>query len=147
MMKDERALYNDIETMMVKLIDTKPFARFICPTYHTTRISNDERVQSNDTETLMVRLLSHSLGSYVTHFLHTAMISNDKRVLYNDTETLMVRLLSHLLQPRTKALGTVLQYSYFSVISRFPLKTVHPFQNFLAVLQPPTLYKVETRNK
>ena len=28
--------------------------------------------------------------------------------------------------PRTKVLGTVLQYSYFSVISRFPLKTAHP---------------------
>ena len=28
-------------------------------------------------------------------------------------------------------LGTVLQYSYFSVISRFPLKTVHHFRNFL----------------
>ena len=49
------------------------------------------------------------------------------------------------LQSRTKVLGTVLQYSYFSVISRFPLKTVHPFRNFLAVLPPPTLYKVETR--
>ena len=32
---------------------------------------------------------------------------------------------------------TVLQYSYFSVISRFPLKTVHPFRNFLAVLPSP----------
>ena len=29
--------------------------------------------------------------------------------------------------------------------SRFPLKTVHPFCNFLVVLPPPTLYKVETR--
>ena len=35
-------------------------------------------------------------------------------------------------------------YSYFSVISQFPLKTVHPFQNFLAVLPLLTLYKVET---
>ena len=51
------------------------------------------------------------------------------------------------LQSGTKVLGTVLQYSYFSVISRFPLKTVHPFRNFLAVLPPPTLYKVETRKK
>ena len=33
------------------------------------------------------------------------------------------------LQSWTKALGTVLQYSYFSVISRFPVKTVHTFQN------------------
>ena len=41
----------------------------------------------------------------------------------------------------------VLHYSYFSVISRFPHKTVHPFQNFLAVLPPPTLHKVETRKK
>ena len=43
--------------------------------------------------------------------------------------------------------GTVLQYAYFSVTSRFPLKTVHHFRNFLALLPPPTLYKVETRKK
>ena len=49
------------------------------------------------------------------------------------------------LQSWTKVLGTVLQYSYISVISRFPLKTVQPFRNFLAVLPPPTLYKVKTR--
>ena len=42
---------------------------------------------------------------------------------------------------------TVLQYAYFSVISRFPLKTVHHFQNFLALLPPPIQYKVETRRK
>ena len=30
-------------------------------------------------------------------------------------------------QSRTKVLGAILQYSYFSVISQFPLKTVHPF--------------------
>ena len=53
------------------------------------------------------------------------------------------------LQSWTKVLGTVLRYSYFSVICRFPLKTVHHFLNFLAVLPPPTLYKVEleTQNK
>ena len=42
------------------------------------------------------------------------------------------------------------QYCYihiFAVISRFPLKTVHPFRNFLAVLPPPTLYKVENSEK
>ena len=44
---------------------------------------------------------------------------------------------------QTKVLGTVLQYSY----SRFPLKAVHPFGNFLAVLPPPTQNKVETRKK
>ena len=50
-----------------------------------------------------------------------------------------------LLQSWTKVLGTVLQY--FSVIPRFPLKTVQRFRNFLAVLPPPTRYKVETRKK
>ena len=58
-------------------------------------------------------------------------------------------------QSWTKVLGTVLQYSYFSVMSRFPLTRVHPFRNFLAVLPPPppptphpaTLYKVETGKK
>ena len=38
-------------------------------------------------------------------------------------------------------------HNYFSVISRFPHKTVHPFRNFLVVLLPPTLHKVETRKK
>ena len=53
-------------------------------------------------------------------------------------------LLTHLtekwkiaLQSCMKVLRTVLQYSYFSVISQFPLKTVHPFRNSLAVLPPP----------
>ena len=36
-----------------------------------------------------------------------------------------------------------MQYSYSSVISGLPLKKVHPFRNFLAVLPPPTLYKVQ----
>ena len=35
-----------------------------------------------------------------------------------------------------QVLGTVLQCSYFSVISRFPLKTVQRYQNFLAGLPP-----------
>ena len=51
------------------------------------------------------------------------------------------------LQSWTKVLGTVLQYAYFSLISRFPLKTVRHFRNFLAVLPPPTLYKIETQKK
>ena len=51
------------------------------------------------------------------------------------------------LQSWTKVIGTVLQYSYASVNSRFPLKIVHPFRNFLAVLPPLTSYKVETREK
>ena len=45
----------------------------------------------------------------------------------------------------TKVLGTVPQYAYFSVISRFPLKMVHPLRKFVEVLPPPTQYKVETR--
>ena len=52
------------------------------------------------------------------------------------------------LQCWTKVLGVILQYSCFSVISRFPLKTVcQRFRHFLAVLLPPTLYKVETQKK
>ena len=34
MMKDEIALYNDIETLVVRL-ETKPFASFICDTRPT----------------------------------------------------------------------------------------------------------------
>ena len=52
-----------------------------------------------------------------------------------------------LLQSWTEDLGAVLKYSYFSVISRCHLKTVQRFRNFLAVLPPPTLYKVKTRKK
>ena len=44
-------------------------------------------------------------------------------------------------------LRTVLQCSYFSVVSLLPLKTVNLFRDFLAVLPPPTLYKVETLKK
>ena len=53
------------------------------------------------------------------------------------------------LQSWTKAVGTVLQYSYFSVISRFPLlKQSILFKIFLQFSPPPpTLYKVETRKK
>ena len=51
------------------------------------------------------------------------------------------------LQSWTKVLGTILQYLYFSVISRFLLKTVHPFRHFLAALPPRTLSKDETWKK
>ena len=47
------------------------------------------------------------------------------------------------LQPWTKVPGTVLQYRYFSVISRFPHKTVHPFRTFLAFLPPPLYTKLK----
>ena len=50
------------------------------------------------------------------------------------------------LQSWTKVLGTVLQYAYFPSFL-VPLKTVHHFRNFLAVLPPPTLYKIETQKK
>ena len=40
-----------------------------------------------------------------------------------------------------------MQYSQFSVISWYPRKTAHHFWQLLAVLSPPTLYIVETRNK
>ena len=40
-----------------------------------------------------------------------------------------------------------MQYSYFSVISGLPYKTERSFRNFLAVLPPSTLYKVETGKK
>ena len=36
-----------------------------------------------------------------------------------------------------------MQYSYFSVISGFPNKKVHPFRNFLEVLPPPPYTKLK----
>ena len=55
--------------------------------------------------------------------------------------------LSIYLQSWTKVLGTVLQYSYFSVTSRFPLKTVHHFRNSLAVLPSPPYTKLKLGKK
>ena len=48
------------------------------------------------------------------------------------------------LQSWTKVLETVPQYSYFSVISRFPLKTVHHLRNFLALLPPPSPHSIQS---
>ena len=72
------------------------------------------------------------------------MIKGDPGLI---TITIFYALLVVNLQTWTKVLGTALQYSYFSVTSRFPLKTVHPFRNFLSFLSPLTLYIVETRKK
>ena len=57
------------------------------------------------------------------------------------------RLLDLFLQPWTNVLETVLQYSYFSVFSWFPLKIVHLFRNFLAVHPPPPYIKLTLRKK
>ena len=46
-------------------------------------------------------------------------------------------------QSWTKVLGKVMQYSYCSVISGFPHKTVHPFRNFFGVLPPPPYKKLK----
>ena len=43
-----------------------------------------------------------------------------------------------------KVLGTVLQYSYFSVISCFPLKTVHPFWKFSC--SSPSPHRIQSWN-
>ena len=67
----KRVLYNDTETLMVRLL-SHLLGSYVTDDLHTARISNDERVLYNDTETLMVRLQSHLLGSYVTDVLHTA---------------------------------------------------------------------------
>ena len=45
------------------------------------------------------------------------------------TKTQLGNGLGAILQSWPKVLGTVLQYPYFSVIFRFPLKTVHLFGN------------------
>ena len=56
-------------------------------------------------------------------------------------ETQRVFLMSSCYNPGQKSLGQYCNIHFFFVIS------VHPFRNFLAVLPPPTLYKVETRKK
>ena len=45
--------------------------------------------------------------------------------------------------------GTVMQFSYFSVISQFTHNTVHPYRNVLTVPPPPpyTKLKVEKKNR
>ena len=57
--------------------------------------------------------------------------------------TYVVPLSTVYLQSWTKVLGTVLQYSFLGSLS----KQYIFFENFFAVLPPPTLYKVETRKK
>ena len=46
-----------------------------------------------------------------------------------------------------QVLGTILQYSYFSVISRFPVKAVQRYRNFLVVLPPPPYTKLKLGKK
>ena len=71
-------------------------------------------------------------------------VSKEANKLYDREFSARVpHLLDLVLQSWTKVLGTVLQYSDFSVISLFPLKTVHPFRNFLAVLPPPPYTKLK----
>ena len=52
---------------------------------------------------------------------------------------------SWIYNPGQNSLGQYCNIHIFSVISLFPLRTAHSFRNFLPVLPPPTLYKVETR--
>ena len=70
---DERVLYNDTETLMVRLL-SHLIGSYMAHFLHTAWISNDERVLYNDTETLVVRLPSHLLGLYMAHVLHTLKI-------------------------------------------------------------------------
>ena len=51
------------------------------------------------------------------------------------------------LQSWTKVLGTVLPYSYVSIISRFPLKSVHFFRIFLQFSLPPSFTKLKLGKK
>ena len=49
--------------------------------------------------------------------------------------------------PGQKSSGHYRNIHIFLSFLRFSLKTVHHFRDFLAVLPPPILYKVETREK
>ena len=66
---------------------------------------------------------------------------------YTDGIVVFVFIKGVIRLSREKVLGTVMQYSLFSVISGCLYNTVHPFRNFLAGLPPPTLYNFETRKK
>ena len=69
------------------------------------------------------------------YFLFTYLIFFKKEYGHSLLRLLFV----YHLQSWSKVLGTVMQYSYFSVIYGLPHKTVHPFRSFLAVLPPPHL--------
>ena len=51
------------------------------------------------------------------------------------------------LQSWTKVLGTVLPYSYVSIISRFPIQSVHLFRIFLQFSLPPSFTKLKLGKK
>ena len=66
---DKRVLYNDADTMMVRLLSHLLDSYVTC-VLCTARISNDERVLYNDTKRLIVWLQRHLLGLHVTPTLH-----------------------------------------------------------------------------
>ena len=52
---DERVLYNDTETLTVRLLNHL-LGSYVTHVLHTAWISNDERVPYNDTETIIVKV-------------------------------------------------------------------------------------------
>ena len=95
---DDRVLYNDTETLMVRLL-SHLLGSYVTDDLHTARISNDETVLYNDTETIIVtvNIISYLLVSYVTHVLHTVGSAMTKEYcMYNDMRTLIKTLLSLL---------------------------------------------------
>ena len=48
---DERVLYNDTETLIVRLL-SHLLGSYVTHVLHTARISNDDRVLNNDTQTI-----------------------------------------------------------------------------------------------
>ena len=77
-------------------------------------------------------LKNSDLKVYTALFVYNLVIGYSKR----GEKIIRLKAFDKKKKIPNQVLGTVLQCSYFSVISRFPLKTVQRYQNFLAVLPP-----------
>ena len=107
-----------------------------------SRVSNDLNSLNNGVGGTSVHRLRNGLLKNSDLKVYTALFVYNLVIGYSKRREKIIRLKAFDKKKKipglksNQVLGTVLQCSYFSVISRFPLKTVQRYQNFLALLPP-----------